>query len=85
MERWRLYWHMAGPRGRFEVVGPGVARPEQDIPDGAVEIECFGGKEESIRLYRAVRTRLTGQSFASPDEASQAVRSLLSELQRAGH
>ncbi len=84
MEHWRLYWHVVETQGGFEVVGAGVARPEQDIPDGAAEIECFGGKEESIWLYRAVRTRLSGRSLASPDDASQAVRSLLSALQRAG-
>lgn len=84
MEHWRLYWHVAETQGRFEVVGAGVARPEQDSPDGAAEIECLGGKEESIWLYRAVRTRLSGRSFASPDDASQTVRSLLSEVQRAG-
>ena len=48
-----------------------------------MEIGCPGGKEESIWPYRAVRTQLTGRSFATLDEASKAVRSLLSELQRA--
>ena len=84
MERWRLYWHVAETRGRFEMVGTGVARPEQEIPERAMEIECPGGREESIWLYRAVRTQLTGRHFASLEEASQAVRSLLSELQRSG-
>ncbi|MFQ5803859.1 MAG: hypothetical protein ACE5JQ_13265 [Candidatus Methylomirabilales bacterium] len=83
MERWRLYWHVAELQGRFEVVGAGVARPEQEFPEGAMQIECPGGKEESIWLYRAVRTQLTGRSFAFPEEASQAVRCVLSELQRA--
>jgi hypothetical protein len=54
MERWRLYWHVAETRGRFEMVGAGVARPEQEIPERAMEIECPGGREESIWLYRAV-------------------------------
>ena len=83
MDRWLLYWHVAETRGRFEVVGIGVARPEQEIPKGAMEIECSGGKEESIWLYRAVRTQLAGRSFASVGEAFQTVRSLLSEVQRA--
>jgi hypothetical protein len=39
MECWRLYWHVAEARGRFEVVGAGVARPEQEIPERAMEIE----------------------------------------------
>jgi len=82
MECWRLYWQVAETQGRFEVVGAGVARPGQGIPERAMEIECSGGKEESIWLYRAVQTQLTGRSFASPEEASQAVRSLLSEVQR---
>jgi hypothetical protein len=83
MGRWRLYWQVTGIHDRFEVVGAGVARPEQEIPEGAMQIECPGGKEESIWLYRAVRTQLTGRSFAFPEEASQAVRCLSSELQRA--
>jgi hypothetical protein len=84
MERWRLYWQVTGIHGRFEVVGAGVARPEQEIPEGAMQIECPGGKEESIWLYRAVRTQLIGRSFASREEISHAARSLMSELQRAG-
>ena len=39
MERWRLYWQVAEARGRFEVVGAGVARPGQGIPERALEIE----------------------------------------------
>ena len=39
MERWRVYWHVAETRGRFEMVGAGVARPEQEIPERAMEIE----------------------------------------------
>jgi hypothetical protein len=82
--RWRLYYELTETHGRFEVVGAGVARPEQEIPGGAIEIECPGGKEESIWLYRAVRNQVIGRSFASLEDASQAVRSLLGELQRAG-
>jgi len=83
MGRWRLYWQVTGFHDRFEVVGAGVARPEQEIPEGAMQIECPGGKEESIWLYRAVRTQLTGRSFTSLEEAFEAVRSLMSEMQRA--
>ena len=83
MERWRLYWHVAEAGDRFEVVGLGVARPAQEIPTGAAEIECPGGKEESIWLYRAVRNQLTLRRFVSREEVSQAVLSLLSELERA--
>jgi hypothetical protein len=82
MERWRLYYQVKETRGRFEVVGTGVARPEQKIPKGAMEIGCSGGKEESIWLYRAVRTQLAGRSFTSPNEAFEMVRSLLGEVQR---
>jgi len=84
MGHWRLYWQVTETHGRFEVVGAGVARPEQPIPEDAMGIACSGGKEESIWLYRAVRIQLTGRSFASHQEASQAVLSLLGELQRAG-
>ncbi|MFQ5847856.1 MAG: hypothetical protein ACE5IQ_09355 [Candidatus Methylomirabilales bacterium] len=84
MERWRFYWQMTESWDRFEVAGAGVARPEQEIPEGAMGIECSGGKEESIWLYRAVRAQLTGRNFASLEEASQAVRCLLSELQCPG-
>ncbi len=83
MERWRLYYQVKETRDRFEVVGVGVARPEQGVSEGTTEIECPGGKEESIWLYRAVRTQLTGRSFSSLGEAFEAVRSLLSEMQRA--
>ena len=85
MESWRLYWQVTETRGRCEVVGVGVARPEQDIPKDAMEMQCSGGKEESIWLYRAVRTQLTGRHFTSVEETSGAIRSLLGELQRSGH
>ncbi len=54
MERWCLYWQVTETRGRFKVVGTGVARPGQGILEGTMEIGCPGGKEESIWLYRAV-------------------------------
>lgn len=84
MESWRLYWHVTETRGRCEVVGVGVARPGQEIPTGAMEMRCSGGKEESIWLYRAVRTRLTGRHLTSVEETSRAIRSLLGELQPSG-
>lgn len=84
MERWRLYWHVAETGDRLEVVGVGVARPGQEIPAGSMEIECPGGKEESIWLYRAVRNQLTGRRFVSRQDVSRAVLSLLGELERAG-
>lgn len=84
MEHWRLYWQVAETCDRFEVVGAGVARPGQDTPERAMQIECPGGKEESIWLYRAVRNQLIGRRFASREEVSHAIRSLMSELQRAG-
>ena len=84
MEGWRLYYQVKETRDHFEVVDAGVARPEQEGPEGTMEIECPGGKEESIWLYRAVRNQLIGRSFASREEVSQAACSLLSDLQRTG-
>jgi len=80
MQPWRLYYRLEESAGRYAVVAGGVLRPEQKPPEDAMALECAGGKEESIWVYRAVRNQLAYQTFASREEAQDAVLSLLEEL-----